>query len=471
MLPLALAQFVASYAGSNMNVAISSIATDLGTSVTGIQTTITLFTLTMAALMIPGSKLTDIWGRRFCFLLGLVIYGAGALLASVAQGLPLLMIGYSLLEGVGSALLIPPIYILITMLFDDTTTRAKYFGVVSGAAGIGAAAGPLIGGLVTSYISWRASFLLQVLIVAAIIWLGRGIADPPLPAQRPAFDWLGAVLSALGLFFVVFGVLQSGVYGWGTATQDYAIGDTVIIHQGGISPVWLYVGIGVVVLALFIGSAWAREKNGRAPLVSVKLFANLASNLGLLTQNLPMAGPAGLLLRDLGVPPAGPRLLGDRDRAGAAARHDRPAAVVRGRPTHGPQAQPAPADPVRLLRHRPRTRPAARARRYESQRLELPPWPVPHGRRGRDHAHRVGQPRAVGVAGKRPGRHFRRVAQRLQPGLLARCGDRRLPGRRRHTRRRPVLLRARDRRLLCDRRLVRGFAHPPERSRDKAQRA
>jgi MFS family permease len=286
VLPLALAQFVASYAGSNMNVAISAIATDLGTSVTGIQTTITLFTLTMAALMIPGSKLTDIWGRKFCFLLGLVIYGAGALLASAAQGLPVLIIGYSLLEGVGSALLIPPIYILITMLFDDTTTRAKYFGLVSGAAGIGAAAGPLIGGLVTSYISWRASFLLQVLIVAAIIWLGRGISDPPLPAQRPAFDWLGAVLSALGLFFLVFGVLQSGAYGWGTATQDYAIGDTVIIHQGGISPVWIYVGVGVVILALFIGSAWAREKNGRAPLVSVRLFTNPTSNLGLLTQNL-----------------------------------------------------------------------------------------------------------------------------------------------------------------------------------------
>src|SRR6187549_3417946 len=162
VLPLALAQFIASYAASNMNVAISTIADDLNTDVAGIQTTITLFTLTMAALMIPGSKLTDIWGRKFCFLLGLIIYGGGALLASVAQGLPLLMVGYSLLEGVGSALLIPPIYILITMLFDDTTTRARYFGVVSGAAGIGAAAGPLIGGLVTSYISWRASFLLQV---------------------------------------------------------------------------------------------------------------------------------------------------------------------------------------------------------------------------------------------------------------------------------------------------------------------
>ena len=286
VLPLALAQFVASYAASNMNVAISSIATDLDTTVTGIQTTITLFTLTMAALMIPGSKLTDIWGRRFCFLLGLVVYGAGALLATFAQGLPLLMIGYSLLEGVGSALMIPPIYILITVLFDDRTTRAKYFGVVSGAAGIGSAAGPLVGGLITSAVSWRASFLLQVLIVAAIAWMGRGIAEPPLPAHRPPFDGIGAVLSALGLFFVVFGVLQSGAYGWGRATQDYVIGGTVIIHEGGISPVWLYVAIGAVILGLFFAFVWMRERNGRVPLVSVRLFANLTSNLGLLTQNL-----------------------------------------------------------------------------------------------------------------------------------------------------------------------------------------
>jgi MFS family permease len=223
VLPLALAQFIASYAGSNMNVAISTIAADLDTSVTGIQTTITLFTLTMAALMIPCSKLTDIWGRKFCFILGLIIYGAGALLASLAQGLALLTIGYSLLEGIGSALLIPPIYILITVLFADLKTRAKWFGVVSGAAGLGAAAGPLIGGLLTSYISWRASFLLQVVVVATIAVLALRIDDPPLPERRPQFDLYGAVLSAIGLFFVVFGVLQSGTYGWGSAKKAVTV--------------------------------------------------------------------------------------------------------------------------------------------------------------------------------------------------------------------------------------------------------
>jgi MFS family permease len=128
--------------------------------------------------MIPGSKLTDIWGRKKCFVLGMIVYGAGGLLALLSFGLPQLIIGYSLLEGVGSALMIPPIYILVMVTFPDVKSRAKYFGVVSAAAGLGAAAGPLIGGLVTSAISWRASFGLQVLVVAWIILLARLMLTP-----------------------------------------------------------------------------------------------------------------------------------------------------------------------------------------------------------------------------------------------------------------------------------------------------
>src|SRR6516164_6371310 len=195
ILPLALAQFIASYAATNMNVAISAIADDLGTTVAGVQTAITLFTLTMAALMIPGSKLTDIWGRKRCFMAGLFVYGTGALLAAVAPGIGLLTFGYAILEGVGSALLIPPIYILVTVMFPDIKSRAKYFGIVSGAAGLGAAAGPLIGGVVTSAISWRASFLLQVAVVAAIVVLARQLVDPPRTERAPHFDLAGAVLS------------------------------------------------------------------------------------------------------------------------------------------------------------------------------------------------------------------------------------------------------------------------------------
>jgi MFS family permease len=286
ILPLALAQFIASYAATNMNVAISAIANDLGTTVAGVQTAITLFTLTMAALMIPGSKLTDIWGRTRCFTLGLIVYGVGGLLAALSQGLPLLITGYSVLEGVGSALMIPPIYILVTVTFPDVKSRAKYFGVVSGAGGLGAAAGPLIGGLVTSALSWRASFALQVLVVAWIILLARKIKDPGRSAARPRFDLTGAALSAAGLFFVVLGLLQSRTYGFFASRQDWTIGGTVVIPKGSVSPVWVFVAIGALFLLWFFLHVRSREKKGKDVLLPLRLFRNRVANLGLGTQTI-----------------------------------------------------------------------------------------------------------------------------------------------------------------------------------------
>src|SRR3974390_11279 len=207
LMPLALTQFVASFAGSSMNVSISAISEDIGTTVHGVQTAITLFLLCMAALMIPGSKLTDIFGRRRCLLGGLVMYGSGAVIAASAPVLGVLIVGYSALEGVGSALMIPPIYILATLYFHDTQSRARAFGVISGMGGIGAAAGPLVGGLITTAISWRASFLLQAAIVATIVVLCRRMKDP-LPADPGRrFDTIGAVLSAGGMLLLILGIL------------------------------------------------------------------------------------------------------------------------------------------------------------------------------------------------------------------------------------------------------------------------
>jgi MFS family permease len=284
ILPLALAQFIASYAATNMNVAISAIAKDLGTTVAGVQTAITLFTLTMAALMIPGSKLTDIWGRKRCFVAGLIIYGAGGVLAALSVGLGLLIAGYSLAEGVGSALMIPPIYILVTVNFPDVKSRARYFGVISGAAGLGAAAGPLIGGLVTSAISWRASFGLQVLVVGWIILLSRKISDPVRDARKPHFDLTGAVLSAAGLFFVVLGLLQSRTYGFLVSRTDFKIGSTVVIPKGSISPVWIFVAIGALFLVWFFLHVRSAERKGKDVLLPLRLFRNKVANLGLGTQ-------------------------------------------------------------------------------------------------------------------------------------------------------------------------------------------
>jgi MFS family permease len=281
VLPLALAQFVASYAATTMTVAVSDIAADLGTTVIGVQTAITVFTLTMASLMVPGSKLSDLLGRKRCFLAGLAVYGAGALLASLAHGPGLLIFGYSLLEGIGSALMIPPIYILVTV-----TSRARAFGIVSGAGALGAAAGPLLGGLVTTWLGWRASFILQVLLVGLIVVLAVRVTEPPAPPREKHFDVAGAVLSAAGLFFVVFGVLQAGTYGWLVSRADFAVGGVVLLRAGGISPVWLFAGIGAGLLAVFFAHVRARERKGREPLVPAGLFRDRVTGLGLATQHV-----------------------------------------------------------------------------------------------------------------------------------------------------------------------------------------
>ncbi|HOI58273.1 MULTISPECIES: MFS transporter [unclassified Methanoculleus] len=294
LLPLALAQFICSYATSNMNVAINDIATDLGTTVGGVQTTIAVFTLTMAALMIPGSKLTDILGRTYLFRRGLMVYGVGALVAAAAPGLGVLILGYSLLEGIGTALLIPPVYILATIFYPDLTSRARAFGAISAAGGIGAAAGPLIGGIITTTISWRAAFVVQALVVGIVIIQSRKIVDPGVQGEKTAFDIVGTILSAAGLFFIVVGILQASTYGWVRAGQDFVIGNTVVIREGGISPVWIFVLIGVVLLALFFRHIRARERAGKEPLLSTRLFKNRTSNLGLITQNIQWLVLVGL---------------------------------------------------------------------------------------------------------------------------------------------------------------------------------
>lgn len=265
LVPLALAQFICSFAGSNMNVMINDISADLDTTVQGVQTAITVFLLVMAALMIPGGKLTDRWGRKRCFVLGLIMYGVGALLSAVSPGLGVLILGNSILEGAGTALLIPPVYILTTMLFTDVRSRARAFGVITGMGGIGAAAGPLIGGVITTGISWRAAFVFQALIVAIIVLLSRRIVDPvPADPTRP-FDAVGAILSATGLVCLVMGILQ--------AENSIALMATLI-------------AVGALVLLWFFLHVRARERAGKEALLSIELFRNHNSNLALVTQNI-----------------------------------------------------------------------------------------------------------------------------------------------------------------------------------------
>src|SRR5215204_7832260 len=253
LIPLALAQFICSFAGSNMNVMINDISEDLDTNVQGVQLAITLFLLIMAILMIPGSKLTDRWGRKRCFMGGLTLYGIGALLSALSPGLGVLILGNSVLEGVGTALLIPPVYILTTLHFSDLTSRARAFGVISGLGGLGAAAGPLIGGLITTAISWRAAFIFQAAVIALIVLLSRRIADPLPPDPTRPFDGFGAALSAVGMFFVVFGILQA---------DSNTVLMTVLLAAGAAFLIWFFL------------YTRARERAGKEPLLPTRLFKN-----------------------------------------------------------------------------------------------------------------------------------------------------------------------------------------------------
>lgn len=263
--PLALAQFICSFAGSNMNVMINDMSEDLDTTVQGIQVAITLFLLVMAALMIPASKLTDLFGRKRLFTLGLAVYGVGALISAIAPNLGVLILGNSILEGIGTALLIPPVYILTTLRFRDLRERARAFGIISALGGMGAAAGPLIGGIITTAIDWRAAFVFQALVIVVIIVLARRVEDPLAPDPTRSFDVAGAVLSAVGLVALVMGILA----------LDDALPLAIAL-----------LAFGAAMLAWFMFRSARLERAGKEPLVSPSLFRNRASDTALLTQML-----------------------------------------------------------------------------------------------------------------------------------------------------------------------------------------
>ena len=163
LLTLASAQFLMTLDSSVMNVSIATVASDVGTTVTGIQTAITFYTLVMASLMITGGKLGQILGRKRAFAIGSVIYGCGSLTTALAPNLAVLIVGWSVLEGVGAALIMPAIVALIASNFTQPQ-RPRTYGLVASAGAIAVAAGPLIGGLFTTYASWRWVFAGEVLI-------------------------------------------------------------------------------------------------------------------------------------------------------------------------------------------------------------------------------------------------------------------------------------------------------------------
>jgi MFS family permease len=265
LLTLASGQFLMTLDSSVMNVSIATVAKDVGTTVTGIQGAITAYTLVMAALMITGAKIGAIIGRKKAFAIGCVIYGCGSLTTSLAPSLPVLLLGWSLLEGIGAALIMPAIVALVAGNFAVERRPAAY-GLVAAAGAVAVAVGPLIGGFCTTYFSWRWVFAGEVVIVLVILLLTRRIADAPVE-KRPQLDLVGAALSALGLAALVFGVLRSGEWGWIQPTVDGP-------SWAGLSPpVWLVLA-GLFVIWLFFRWEAHLESRGKEPLVRPAMLRN-----------------------------------------------------------------------------------------------------------------------------------------------------------------------------------------------------
>jgi EmrB/QacA subfamily drug resistance transporter len=282
---LAAAQFLMVLDQAVMNVSISQLVADLDTSVTAIQIVITLYSLVMAMFMITGGKIGDLVGRRRAFIIGLIIYGFGSALTAVAPSVQVLALGWSVLEGLGAALVLPALAALIAGNYVDRD-RSVAYAVIGGVAGAGIAVGPILGGWATTELSWRVVFVGEVVVVAAILASMRLLKEAPGPEHRPRLDVLGSVLSAVGLGLIVIGVLQASSWGWIMPKNS-----PITILGFSLSP--FLVALGAFTLWLFVRWQRLRVQRGTDPLIHLEIlkikpvFAGLQT---MLAQNLILMG-------------------------------------------------------------------------------------------------------------------------------------------------------------------------------------
>jgi EmrB/QacA subfamily drug resistance transporter len=285
LVALATAQFLMVLDQSVMNVSISALVKDFHTTVTTIQAVITLYCLVMAMLILTGAKIGDMIGRRRAFVIGLIIYACGSALTAASQSVAVLALGWSLLEGIGAALVLPALAALIAGNFEGSRRKVAY-AIIGGVAGAGIAIGPILGGWATTEVTWRIVFVGEVIIVAFILMMTPKVGDAPRPDPTPKLDVVGSVLSASGLGLFVYGVLQSSTWGWlkpkNSPITIFGFSLTVFVIAAGGVLIWGFV-------------AWQRHRESRNldPLVHLSLarIPPVRSGLiGLFSQNLILMG-------------------------------------------------------------------------------------------------------------------------------------------------------------------------------------
>lgn len=271
---LAAAQFIMVLDTTVMNVSITQVAADLNTTVVGLQTAITMYTLVMAAFMLLGGKLGDRWGARRAFAIGLLVYGLGSLTTALSPTLGVLLVGWSFIEGFGAVLVIPAIAALTAATYSGRQ-RALAYGILGGVSGASAALGPLIGGWVTTNFTWRIVFAGETVVVLLLMLFLRLI--PKTAGHQSKLDLTGAFLSAAGLGLAVFGILRSSQWGWIAPSSSAPF--TVL----GLSPVIWLISAGLVLLGLFARHEQRMIDAGKEPLLDTRLLKIPPMRAGLVT--------------------------------------------------------------------------------------------------------------------------------------------------------------------------------------------
>ncbi len=259
LITLSLAMFIIVIDTTIMNVSISVLVVDLNTTVTGVQSAISIYAMVMAALMLIGSRLSDIIGTKRIFVLGLIIYSVGTTMASLAGSLAFMIVGWSVFEGVGAALMIPTIQVLLRKQYEGAELAFSY-GIISAVAAVGAAVGPIAGGFFTTFVSWRWAFRSELVIAVIVLVLARTLAKDQVAENKPRFDYGGALLSIVGWSSIVLGILLAQQYGFFLAKAPFMIGQFEFAPFGlSISPVM--VGFGFLMVMLLFH--WARRLEER----------------------------------------------------------------------------------------------------------------------------------------------------------------------------------------------------------------
>jgi EmrB/QacA subfamily drug resistance transporter len=275
-----------------LNVSLGTIVRELRTSIRSLQWVITSYSLTLAALTITGGRLGDLFGRRRMFVTGAVIFATGSMLASLATSVPMLIVGESIVEGIGAAIMLPATSSLLVATYRGRD-RSLALGIWGGMAAAGAAIGPVLGGYLTTHFSWRWGFRINVFVAALLVAGSLLIRDSRDRQEKASIDFLGIGLSSLGLLGGVFAIIEGSTYGWWTAHGDLRILGHAAAPAG-LSIVPMLVAASVVLLGAF--AIWEQRLTARGgtPLVSMSLFKNSQFTAGASLTAAMSLGQVGL---------------------------------------------------------------------------------------------------------------------------------------------------------------------------------